>query len=204
MSRSAARRRKARPSPPRRTPPIPLPSFIFSGSAWTKTAASSATSTAPPRPPTRLARQTSAMNCAATLPVAPPPPLYVTFSGTPQEGQTLTATPHTTDPAAIVYLQWQRLDQNGGFLSNIDGATSTTYTPGPADLGDELRGDAPRGPTSTAICHVQRHAAGRPDPHRHAAHHRSRCHRLSSVAAAGPKRRLPQQHRRRHLQHLYA
>src|SRR5215211_6345911 len=64
-----------------------------------------------------------------------------TISGTAQDGQTLTADKGTwsgTDPITYVY-QWRRCDNAGNNCSNIAGATGTTYTLAPADVGSTVR-----------------------------------------------------------------
>ncbi|HEY3774325.1 MAG TPA: hypothetical protein VGL69_15095 [Solirubrobacteraceae bacterium] len=60
-----------------------------------------------------------------------------TVSGTPQIGDTLTASPvgWSNEPTSYVY-QWDRC--SGGSCTPIDGATDSTYVPGTADLGDTL------------------------------------------------------------------
>jgi hypothetical protein len=63
-----------------------------------------------------------------------------TISGTPQEGQTLTASKGTwTDnPSSYAYL-WSRCDENGNSCSTIAGANAGTYTLAHADVGHTLR-----------------------------------------------------------------
>jgi hypothetical protein len=71
----------------------------------------------------------------AATPVAAVAP---TASGTLVGGQTLTATRGTWHPAGTSYTyQWQR-DTGSGF-ANIAGATASTYTTLPADVGASLR-----------------------------------------------------------------
>jgi hypothetical protein len=64
-----------------------------------------------------------------------------TVSGTPQEGQTLTANRGSWtggQPQTYVY-QWRRCDGNGGNCVDIAGATASTYRAQAADIGHTLR-----------------------------------------------------------------
>lgn len=64
---------------------------------------------------------------------SPPAP---TVSGTPQEGQTLTATPGNKDSYTWA---WERCDQNGNNCASIAGATAPTYKLVAADVGHTMR-----------------------------------------------------------------
>jgi hypothetical protein len=62
-------------------------------------------------------------------------------SGTPRNGQTLTASPGTwsgTQPITYAY-QWQRCDSSGGGCGNISGARSQTYTMTATEVGKTIR-----------------------------------------------------------------
>jgi hypothetical protein len=74
----------------------------------------------------------------ASVPVNTSPPA---ISGTPQEGQALTATSGGwagTQPMTFAY-QWFRCDRNGGSCAAIVGATAQSYTLTSADVGQTLR-----------------------------------------------------------------
>jgi hypothetical protein len=64
-----------------------------------------------------------------------------TISGTPQQGQTLTASTgdwNGTQPITFSF-QWQRCDANGNSCAAIPGAAAKTYVPQAADVGQTLR-----------------------------------------------------------------
>jgi hypothetical protein len=83
-------------------------------------------------------RATGVIAPRATAPVSTAPP---TISGTPQEGQTLAASPggwSGTQPIAFSY-QWLRCDRNGGSCASISSATGQSYTLTSADVGQTVR-----------------------------------------------------------------
>ncbi|MGZ4233015.1 MAG: hypothetical protein ACXVUE_19120 [Solirubrobacteraceae bacterium] len=75
-------------------------------------------------------------------PVAMAPPIntsFPTLSGSAQVGATLTASVGGWDPAAETFTySWQRSYGSGAFQA-IPGATRSTYTVAPNDLGDRIR-----------------------------------------------------------------
>jgi hypothetical protein len=80
-------------------------------------------------------------NAAAATPEPPVNETPPSISGTPQQGQTLTASPGTwagTQPISYSY-KWQRCDSTGANCSPIAGATSTSYTLTAGDVGHTLR-----------------------------------------------------------------
>src|SRR6266545_4848276 len=87
---------------------------------------------------TATSAATTVVQGAAAAPVNTSPP---TISGTPQDGQTLTASPGSwsgTQP--ITYAdQWQRCNSSGANCAPISGATSPTYAVTSADVGSTLR-----------------------------------------------------------------
>jgi hypothetical protein len=63
-----------------------------------------------------------------------------TISGTPQEGQTLTASKGTwTDNPTSYGYAWSRCDENGNSCSTIAGANAATHLLARADVGSTLR-----------------------------------------------------------------
>jgi len=84
------------------------------------------------------------ISSAATGTVAPAPPVNSVrpvVSGTPRDGSNLTVSQGTwtgTDPISYA-VQWQRCHVDGTNCADISGATSSTYTAGPADVGHALR-----------------------------------------------------------------
>jgi hypothetical protein len=77
---------------------------------------------------------------AAAVVAAPANETAPSISGSPQEGQALTATAGTwsgTQPITNVY-QWRRCDSTGGSCVDIAGANNTTYTLTGDDVGNTL------------------------------------------------------------------
>lgn len=72
---------------------------------------------------------------SAPLNSAPP-----AISGTPEEGQILTASTGTWSNSPTAYaFQWRRCDSTGAGCAAIAGATAQTYAPGAADVGSSLK-----------------------------------------------------------------
>lgn len=83
-------------------------------------------------------RATSAVARRGAAPANTSPP---TISGTPQEGQTLTAAAggwSGAQPISFAY-QWLRCDRNGGSCAPISNATGQSYTLSSADIGQTVR-----------------------------------------------------------------
>jgi hypothetical protein len=78
---------------------------------------------------------------AAQAAYAPTNSAAPTISGTPQVGQTLTASPGTwnSDTTPTYAYQWQRCDTAGNNCAAITGATAQTYTLQSADVDKTLR-----------------------------------------------------------------
>jgi subtilisin family serine protease len=110
---------------------------------------------------------TSSASAPLTAPVgeAPPPaPANTappTVSGTPEEGQVLTASSGSWSGSPAVYAyQWRRCDSAGANCVALAGATAQTYRVGSADIGSTLRvevtasnpsGSATAGSAATAV-----------------------------------------------------
>jgi hypothetical protein len=87
-----------------------------------------------------LAAVAAVADQGAAVAQAPPtnesPP---TISGTPQEGNTLTANEGRWTGQPTFAFSWRRCDRNGGRCSAISGATSRTYNVGRVDVNNTLR-----------------------------------------------------------------
>jgi hypothetical protein len=82
-----------------------------------------------------------AVGTAAQANYAPQNTAAPTISGTPEVGQTLTATTgtFTSDTTPTYTYQWQGCDAQGNNCTSITGATSQTYVVASADVGKTLR-----------------------------------------------------------------
>jgi hypothetical protein len=90
---------------------------------------------------TIVADTISVQNGASTTPTPPVNTSPPTVSGTPQDGQTLTASTGSwsgTQPITYGY-EWQRCDSGGANCAPIAGATGPTYLATSADVGRTLR-----------------------------------------------------------------
>src|SRR5206468_1604708 len=109
-------------------------------------------------------------NGASTTPTPPVNTSPPTITGTPQDGQTLSASTGSwsgTQPITYGY-QWQRCDSGGANCAPITGATGPTYTATSADVGRTLRvvatGSTPALPATLPIVDVQNGPATAPSP----------------------------------------
>jgi hypothetical protein len=78
---------------------------------------------------------------ASTMPTPPVNTLPPDISGTPQAGQTLSATTGNwsgTQPIEYAF-QWRRCGASGGNCADVPGATTSTYAATSADVGASLR-----------------------------------------------------------------
>ena len=84
-----------------------------------------------------------AMSVRTPLVTEPQPPVsegVPTIGGTPQSGQTLTASPGSWSGSPYAYsYQWERCNEQGEGCESIEPATLSTYTEVPADVGHKLR-----------------------------------------------------------------
>ncbi len=79
-----------------------------------------------------------------TVPIVPDPPVNTALpviSGTARDGQVLSATtgPWTGTPTITYTFQWRRCNAAGAACADIAGATASTYTQVPADVGSTIR-----------------------------------------------------------------
>jgi hypothetical protein len=110
--------------------------------ASNKNGSATATSGATAVVTTRISATTSTSTATTTTSSVPPSnTASPTISGTPQQGQTLTAAPGSwsgTAPLSYAY-QWKRCDTAGASCGAISGATSTAYLLTSADVGSTIR-----------------------------------------------------------------
>ena len=76
---------------------------------------------------------------AATPVPAPANTSLPTISGTPVQGQTLTASPGSWTNAGSYAYQWRRCDSTGASCADVSGATAQTYALVSADVGATLK-----------------------------------------------------------------
>src|SRR6185436_12094237 len=77
---------------------------------------------------------------ASVNPAAPVPTTRPSISGTARDGDTLTADPGTWSGSQATFAyQWVRCDATGTSCVDIPGATQSTYTAQPEDVGARLR-----------------------------------------------------------------
>jgi hypothetical protein len=110
--------------------------------ASNKNGSATATSGATAVVTTRIAATTSTSTATTTTSSVPPSnTASPTISGTPQQGQTLTAAPGSwsgTTPLSYAY-QWKRCDTAGASCAAISGATNTGYLLTSADVSWTIR-----------------------------------------------------------------
>ncbi len=81
----------------------------------------------------------SALGTASAIAAAPEPTSPPTISGDPVENETLTGDDGTWTGTDLTFSrQWQRSNGSGGY-DDIPGATGSTYTLTPADIGHTIR-----------------------------------------------------------------
>jgi hypothetical protein len=126
-----------------------------------------------------------------------PPPV----SGHPFVGETLTSIDTQWNGAPSFTRQWRRCAANGSACVDIPGATATTYTPGPDDVGRALRvrvaatesgvtstADSDRVPIGIQFDAANGQSLGTPDPAQN-----GRLNRTVDSSACGAKKAAPQQ-----------
>jgi hypothetical protein len=90
---------------------------------------------------TNLSGSADAVSAAVHVDGAPVNDAAPTLSGTPRDGETLTADPGTwrASPAASLTYQWRRCDSGGSGCTDIADATTQTYSLAGADVASTLR-----------------------------------------------------------------
>ena len=127
---------------------------------------------------------TAVVQPATTPPSNSSPP---TISGSPVDGQILTASPGnwTGSPAPTFSYQWQRCDNSGANCNPILGAASSTYQLTPADVGSTHGGSSERQQQlrlrRPRLLRPRPLSCSRPRPHRRTARRRRSAARRSTV-----------------------
>lgn len=126
------------------TPTSPAPVTTTTTTTTTTTAPTSTATTTTTTTTTTTSTTSTTTTTITTTPPPPPPPAPVNvtlpkISGTPTEGDLLTASTGTwtNRPTSYSY-QWQRCDAGGAGCQPVGGQTRSTYLAGGADVGFTL------------------------------------------------------------------